>query len=488
MRVACIDAPVQGKRMSLATGARLGVYEIVGSEATPQMEVGHLDRLAQIEGHLAAVPGLFLTGAGLRAIGLPDVIADARKAAAAISLVPSTTRDRVVTSSPQMKKRTHGYPGFGSLAGLASALPLALLVTGAAAARAEDSWDAVARVVAVGDVHGDYDQLVVVLRDAGLVDAGLRWAGGKTHLVQTGDRVDRGAESRKVMDLLMRLEKEAKKAGGMVHSLLGNHEAMNVLGDLRDVSPDEFTAFKAPDSQRRRTALWERLGEERRRRGEPAPSDEDRRRFEAEIPLGWVEHRQAFDPKGTYGAWLSRQNAVIRIGETLFLHGGLSPKYGDFSLTDLNERIRRELREADPTTAIVTTDGEGPLWYRGLAQGDPALSPHLDAVLRRHGARRMVIGHTVTEGLVMPHFGGRVLAIDVGLARVYGGPPAALILEGGQAFALHRGKRLALPEGEGEPVLSYVKEVSAMEPDPSRLKGLIRRLEAALSAAAPSPP
>lgn len=370
---------------------------------------------------------------------------------------------------------------------LAYALSFALLVTGAAAARAEDSWDAVARVVAVGDVHGDYDQLVAVLRDAGLVDAGLRWAGGKTHLVQTGDRVDRGAESRKVMDLLMRLEKEARKAGGRVHPLLGNHEAMNMLGNLRDVSPGEFTAFKDPDSQRRRSALWERLREERRQRGESAPTDEDRKRFEAEIPLGWVEHRRAFDPKGSYGAWLSRQNAVIRIGEALFLHGGLSPKYGDFSLNDLNERIRRELREPDPMTAVVTQDSEGPLWYRGLAQGHAALSPHLDVVLRRHGARRMVIGHTPTEGLVMPRFGGRVLAIDVGLARVYGGPPAALILEGRQAFALHRGKRLALPEGEGEPVLRYVQEVAALEPDPSRLKGLIGRLEAALSAA-PSPP
>lgn len=359
------------------------------------------------------------------------------------------------------------------------------LVTDAADGRAEDGWDGVARVVAVGDVHGDYGQLVAVLSDAGLVDARLRWVGGKTHLVQTGDRVDRGAESRKVMDLLMRLEKEARKAGGRVHALLGNHEAMNMLGDLRDVSPGEFTAFKSPDAQRRRSDLWERIREERRRDGEPAPSEEDRRRFEAEVPLGWVEHRQAFAPNGTYGAWLSRQNAVIRIGDALFLHGGLSPKYADFSLADLNDRVRRELQEPDRKTALVSQDPEGPLWYRSLAQGDGALSSHLDGVLRRHGARRMVVGHTPTEGLVMPHFGGRVLVIDVGLARVYGGPPAALVFEGGRAFALHRGARVGLPEGEGEPVLRYVREVAALEPDPSRLKGLIEGLETALSAASP---
>ena len=365
---------------------------------------------------------------------------------------------------------------------------LGLIATTLAPARGEEAWSAPPRVVAIGDIHGDYDQLVTVLTDAGLVDAKLKWTGGKAHLVQTGDRLDRGAQSRKVMDLLMRLEKDARKAGGMVHPLLGNHEAMNMLGDLRYVVPEEFAAFKGTDSQRYRDALWEQRREERKRRGESELTSEDRKRFDAEVPLGYVEHRLAFAPKGTYGAWLVRQNAVIRIGDTLFLHGGISPKYADFSLADLNDKIRRELSDPDPLTALVAQDPEGPLWYRGLAQGDPALLPHLEAVLTRHGCRRMVIGHTVTDGqLVFPLYGGRVVMIDVGLSKPYGGPPAALILEGGQAFALHRGKRLPLPDGEGEPLLRYVREVSALEPDPSRLKPLLGRLEGA-TIAAPSPP
>jgi hypothetical protein len=254
------------------------------------------------------------------------------------------------------------------------------------------------------------------------------------------------------------------------------------------VTPEEFAAFKSGDSARYRDALWEQRKEERKKRGEGDPTPEDRKRFEAEIPLGWVEHRLAYTPKGTYWAWLSRQNAVAKIGDTLFLHGGISPKYADFSLPDLNDTIRRELQEPDPMTALVSTDPEGPLWYRGLAQGDPALAPHLDAVLARHGCRRMVIGHTVTEGqLVFPRYGGRVVMIDVGLSKVYGGPPAALVLEGGQAFALHRGKRLALPDAEGEPLLRYVREVAALEPDPSRLKPLLTRLEAVPTATTPGP-
>src|SRR5262245_10688082 len=98
---------------------------------------------------------------------------------------------------------------------------------------AQSEFSGVERVVAVGDVHGDYAGFVWVLRAAGIIDAKERWIGGKAHLVQTGDVVDRGGDSRKAMDLLMSLEKQAAKAGGRVHALIGNHEAMNLYGDLR---------------------------------------------------------------------------------------------------------------------------------------------------------------------------------------------------------------------------------------------------------------
>jgi len=353
------------------------------------------------------------------------------------------------------------------------------------AAQAEDTWPAPSRLVAVGDVHGDREAFVAVLRAAGIVDEQLHWSAGKDHLVQTGDRVDRGPESRAVMDLLLRLEKEAKKAGGRVHALTGNHEAMNVLGDLRYVTPEEFAAFRGPDSDRLRDALWEQTLAARRGKGEK-PTEADRRKFDDDHPLGWVEHRLAFGPKGTYGKWIAGANAVIKVGDTLFLHGGIGPKYADFSLADLNDRIRREVGDPDPLTAVVSQDTDGPLWYRGLAQGGPDLLPHVEAVLARHGVKRIVIGHTPTEGLVLPRFGGRVVQIDVGLSHFYGGPPACLVLEGGQAFALHRGRKLPLPQAEGEPLLAYVREAAALEPNPGRLKPLLDRLEAAVAAPAPS--
>src|SRR6516162_4462647 len=94
---------------------------------------------------------------------------------------------------------------------------LTLLLLAPARSAGQFEWKNVPRVVAVGDVHADYAAFVAVLRSAGLIDQRDHWIGGKSHLVQTGDVPDRGPDTRKAMDLLMALEKEAAKAGGHVH-------------------------------------------------------------------------------------------------------------------------------------------------------------------------------------------------------------------------------------------------------------------------------
>src|SRR3954454_15567465 len=166
------------------------------------------------------------------------------------------------------------------------------LAVGAAFA-AQGEWTGVERVVAVGDVHGDYTDFVSVLRAARLIDDKGKWIGGKAHLVQTGDVVDRGADLRKVLDLLMSLEKQAAKAGGQVHALIGNHEAMNLYGDLRYTTPGEFAAFRTGQSEEVRAAFWER---ETSSLPTP-PSDADGKKGEAEPPLGGSEHRSSSGPR-----------------------------------------------------------------------------------------------------------------------------------------------------------------------------------------------
>ena len=357
---------------------------------------------------------------------------------------------------PAMPSRTW-FPLFLCLASLPG--------TGAA----QDTFTGVSRIVAVGDVHGDFGQFVTILRQAEVVDAKNRWAGGQTHLVQTGDVLDRGPDSRKVMDLLIELAPQAERAGGRVHALIGNHEAMNILGDLRYVSPEEYQAFRTPRSEVLRDRVFSRLADSTRR-NDPA----DRRQWQAEHPPGWVEHRLAFEGNGHYGSWIRGNNAVVKIDDFLFLHGGIGPKYVGVPLGDLNDRVRQSLAGQGPDPGIAE-DSEGPLWYRGLATGDEALlTAHVDQALASFGVKHIVIGHTVTAGTVMTRHDGKVIMIDVGLSAVYGGPPTCLVIENGKPYTLHRGQRLELPLG-GDP-LPYLRAAAALDPPPSRLQKLIDQL------------
>ena len=117
-----------------------------------------------------------------------------------------------------------------------------------------DDWkfSGVDRIVALSDIHGAYDAVVVTRQQAGVIAEDLSWDGGETHLVITGDLLDRGPGSRQVMDLIMRLEREAERAGGRVHLLLGNHEVMNLIGDVRYVSDSEYAAFADDESAEER--------------------------------------------------------------------------------------------------------------------------------------------------------------------------------------------------------------------------------------------
>lgn len=339
---------------------------------------------------------------------------------------------------------------------------------------AQDSFGAADRIVAVGDVHGDFAQFITVLRQAGIIDQKHRWIGGKTHLVQTGDVPDRGPDTRKVLDLLRELERQAPKAGGRVHALIGNHEAMNILGDLRYVVPGEYEAFRTGRSAELRERAYLALADSAQR-DDPAY----RKAWEEARPLGWVEHRLAYEGKGSYGDWIRGNNAVVRIGEYLFLHGGISPKYAGWAIRQLNDAVRRDLGPPGSGESTgIAEDAEGPLWYRGLATGDEGeLAGHVDQVLAAFGVRHIVIGHTVTGGTVMTRYGGKVIMIDVGLSAAYGATPAALLIEGGRPYTLHRGTRLELPLG-GDP-LPYLKAAAALDPPPSRLLKVIERLEAA---------
>jgi hypothetical protein len=355
------------------------------------------------------------------------------------------------------------------------ALSLLLLLLVRPPAAGDDILSGVERVVAVGDVHGDYEQFVAVLRSADLLDAQLKWAGGKAHLVQTGDVLDRGDDSRKAMDLLMRLEEEARQAGGAVHCLIGNHEAMNLYGDLRYLSAGEVAAFRDENSEKARDLFFKEHQKELEKSLPPGqvPKFDDayRKRWETEVPLGFAEHRRAFSPQGKYGKWIRTHHAVLQIDGTLFLHGGISPRFADTGVRQINERVRAELEDFSKLEGGIVQDPNGPLWYRGLAQGEePLLEAHVRKVLANYKIERIAVGHTYTDGAVVSRFGGRVLVIDIGLSRFYDpqGRLACLVLEKGRPFALHRGKRVELPADADRDLQRYREETAALDREARR--------------------
>ena len=130
-------------------------------------------------------------------------------------------------------------------------LSVLFLVSACTTTLAKDVYEFqdIERIVAIGDLHGDFEAYAEVMATAGLRNAKGKWIGGKTHLVQTGDITDRGPDSKKILDDLRKLTKQAKRAGGRVHQLLGNHEMMNMLGDLRYVDLGEYLAFQTDKSQ-----------------------------------------------------------------------------------------------------------------------------------------------------------------------------------------------------------------------------------------------
>lgn len=288
-----------------------------------------------------------------------------------------------------------------------------------------------ARVIAIGDLHGDLAAWRAIARDAGLIDAKAKWSGGKTVLVQTGDVADRGADTKAIIQDLMRLQKEAARDGGRVVALVGNHEAMNMIGDIRYVTPGEFAAFANSNSVRLRDAVFEANKAAivaAYRADKPKITDtEARAAWIADTPPGKLEHRAAWSPNGVIGKWVTGNPAVLRLGDTLFVHAGISAAYAQRTPDAINAEVAKALTAREQSDAAIINDQAGPLWYRGLAQADvtgmagSSADSELRTVLAAQGARHMVIGHTPNLAGVALRHGDRLALIDTGISAAYGG-------------------------------------------------------------------
>ena len=249
----------------------------------------------------------------------------------------------------------------------------------------KSQWDAPTRMMAISDLEGNYLNAIRFLQNNSVLDEEGHWDWGDGHLVLVGDLVDRGQSVTEVMWLIKRLEREAASVGGHVHYVLGNHEAMVMAGDIRYIHPKYHF-------------VTERIG---------------------------IPYEQLFGPNSEIGRWWRTKNSVVRVGDLLFVHGGYSPLLDEAKLgfDELNKRVRGGLAPARPTGITAATNPvghqHGPFWYRGYfkkhadAWGGLASPLQIKKILDRHGAKHVVIGHTVVDQVGPIDESGFVIGIDV---------------------------------------------------------------------------
>ncbi|KAI5478940.1 hypothetical protein MNV49_004461 [Pseudohyphozyma bogoriensis] len=308
------------------------------------------------------------------------------------------------------------------------------------------------RIVAVGDIHGDLSHLTKILRMAHLIDLKGLWIGGDTILVQTGDIVDRGKDTIALYRFMDGLRPQAEKAGGGVVSLLGNHEIMNALGDWRYVTKEDIATFGGEKA--RRAAMTEGwIGQTWRTNYSITARIPYAHNFPSlpssllptlpSTPLGSSSQSFLSDPTPptphpTYGDPFSHAAAS-------FVHGGIQPGYlkglkTETPIRRINE-IGRGLLESlvrKPTTMQLPRDAtpeqrefwseRGPMWDRlyALDEDDEEVCANAAEACKILGVRRLVMGHTPNfEGMVS-RCDGKIILIDTGISRAYGGALSAL--------------------------------------------------------------
>lgn len=252
-------------------------------------------------------------------------------------------------------------------------------------------FDGVDSLFVIGDVHGEYDTLVQLLKNAGLVDENANWSAGTSHLVFLGDLFDRGADVTRTLWFLYGLERQAEAADGRIHVVLGNHEIMVMIDDLRYVSAKE-------------KLIAQYYG---------------------------TSYPRLFDVRySVLGKWLASKPAMLRIDDVLLAHGGVGPDYANYTLEAFDDSLDSFInsdvfhRWSDSTVVVAPIDSvslyrridfffdEGSVfWHRGYVRSD-TLGDVLRQVLERYGTDLHVVAHTPVE-TIQQRYDGSLIAVDL---------------------------------------------------------------------------
>jgi Calcineurin-like phosphoesterase len=276
----------------------------------------------------------------------------------------------------------------------------------------KSEYKKISKQVVISDIEGNFMAFRKLLQNSGVIDNNYNWIFGDGHLVLTGDFFDRGDRVTEVLWLIYSLEDKAKAAGGYVHFVLGNHEIMNLSGDLRYLHPKYVQD----------TALLK------------------------ENYVGSL-----YGENSELGRWLRTKNIVEKVGNILFMHGGMSAEMNsiDIPLNKINELARPYYSDTtyqytDPQTEIIYSDW-GPFWYRGYYQGK-IIAPvsQIDSTLERFNVKHIVTGHTMIADTISVLHNGKLINIDVHHAK---GHSEALLIDGGKYYRITiAGEKLLMME------------------------------------------
>jgi hypothetical protein len=270
------------------------------------------------------------------------------------------------------------------------------------------------KMLIISDIEGNFSAFRKLLQAAGVIDANYNWIFGDGHLVLLGDFVDRGNMVTEVHWLIYALEDQAAAAKGKVHYILGNHEIMNMSGDLTYLHP----------KYKRNSGLLQR------------------------------HYMHLVGPESEIGRWLATKNIGERIGNMLFVHGGMSSYMNLMALQvkELNTMARPYYTDSSfkyPDTKVeVLFSDFGPFWYRGYYSGQPkATMPQIDSTLSIYNVRHVITGHTLAAPRIATYHEGKVINVDVHHAS---GQSEAMLIEKNELFRINQ-------SGERFPVTPYNK-------------------------------
>jgi hypothetical protein len=265
-------------------------------------------------------------------------------------------------------------------------------------------YDSASKILAISDVEGNFNGLYSFLISNNVIDENYNWTFGDGHVVFLGDFVDRGNASAQVLWLIYKLEAEAGIHGGKVHYILGNHEVM----DIQEIGYSEKRYIEGEESV-------------------------------IDVPFD-KSNKILFSTNSELGRWLRTKNSIEKIGNYIFVHGGISPDILSFkpNLDTINNTIRKNIqydlyhKPGKNRFANFLLGREGPLWFRGLAMEykyyDKVTPSQLKKIQAYFNCRTIVIGHTPSQE-IQTDFDGSLIKIDTphGLEKFSGATDGLLI-------------------------------------------------------------